>query len=134
MSEQKTEQETEAKDYSSLEFYANEPGGQEGQGGDYIPKDQPDQPELGADELAFIFELGFGMVAGRRGEHWKIESDEAKSLGLATDRVLQKYLPDLKTGPEVALVLTAGALILPRWVMDKQAQAEAEAKGAEDAD
>lgn len=121
-----TEHDTAAGDqktYESLNFYANE---QDAGTGDYLPKDEPEQPELGAAEITFILSITFDLVAKRRGEHWKLAEEEAQSLGVATDRVLQKYLPDIQTGPEVALALTGAAILLPRIALDKAAQAEAE--------
>ncbi|MAK42706.1 MAG: hypothetical protein CMN80_00935 [Spongiibacter sp.] len=114
---------TEQQTYENLNAFAGEPEFIPGQGGE---EPQPDQPTLGGEELAFIFQVGFGVVASRRGDHWKIADDEAQQLGAATDAVLQKYLPDIQTGPEVALVLTAGMVFLPRIMTDQQLAAEAE--------
>lgn len=127
MSEQETGPDTgdntEQNQYENLNAFAGEPEFIPGQGGE---EPQPEQPTLGGEELAFIFEIGFGVVAGRRGAHWKLSSEEAQQLGAATDAVLQKYLPDIQTGPEVALVLTAGMVFLPRIMTDQQLAAEGE--------
>ncbi|WP_269619949.1 hypothetical protein [Zhongshania sp. BJYM1] len=116
---------TEQKTYDSLDRFAAE--------SEYIPngegaqaRPEPEQPQLGGEEIAFILEIGFGVVASRRGDHWKLKSEEAAQLGTATDKVLQKYLPDLQTGPEVALVLTAAMVMLPRIMTDQQLAAEQE--------
>lgn len=114
--EQQTAEQTE-QTYENLNAFAGE--------AEYIPHSGPEQteragPTLGGEELAFVFEMGFGVVATRRGEHWKLSGEEAEQLGVATDRVLAKYLPDMQTGPEVALVLTAGMVFLPRMMLDKQ--------------
>jgi hypothetical protein len=126
-----TATETETKDYASLQFYANEqPQDDTAPGGEFMPKNEP-PPQLGADELAFMLKLGFDLVAKRRGEHWAIDTAEAGALGEAADRVLAKYLPDLQTGPEVALMLTGAAILLPRFLADRSMR---EAEGKADAD
>lgn len=121
--EQQTAEQTEQQTYENLNAFSGE--------GEFIPGNdgpnpQAEEMQLGGEELAFIFEIGFGVVATRRGDHWKIKPDEAQQLGTATDKVLQKYLPNMQTGPEVALCLTAGMVFLPRLMMDQQIAAQAE--------
>jgi len=118
---EETAADTEKQTYESLDKFAAE--------SEFIPngegsRPEPEQPQLGGEEIAFILEIGFGVVASRRGDHWKLQSEEAKQLGTATDKVLQKYLPDMQTGPEVALVLTAAMVMLPRIMLDQQLAAD----------
>lgn len=126
-----TAADTEQNQYENLNAFAGE---QEFIPGNGQPEPEPEQPTLGGEELAFIFEIGFGVVAGRRGAHWKLSSEEAQQLGTATDKVLEKYLPDIQTGPEVALVLTAGMVFLPRLMTDQELAAKAETEAATDGD
>lgn len=113
----------ETKDYQSLSQFASETEASEYQPGTAT---EP-EPELGAAELAFLFDMTFSLMAARRGDHWKLHGDESKALGEATDKVLAKYLPDVKAGPEVVLLLTAGAIVAPRLMEDgKKAPAKPE--------
>ncbi len=69
------------------------------------------------------------VVATRRGDHWKLSDDEAKALGGALDAVVQKYIPDMESSPEFALVAVSLAVIGPRVMADMQMQNAANDEG-----
>lgn len=73
-----------------------------------------------ADICSTVVALLFGIVAARRGEHWNLGADEQKALGEALGAVVDKYLPNMDTGPEAALVITAAIIIAPRLAVDRQ--------------
>lgn len=138
--QQQTGPEPETKHYENLEAYAKEAEGT----GEYIPgtgepEPGPEDMSLGGEELAFIFSVGFDLLAARRGDHWKLKFDEAEKLGFATDKVLEKYFPDIQTGPEVTLLLTAGMFVAPRLMIDrdiaeKKTEQEPATEGGDDGD
>lgn len=127
--------ETEQKQYMALEHFASEADPNDYTPGAPAPAEP--EPELGASELAFLFDMTFSLVASRRGAHWKLDPEESKALGEATDKVMEKYLPGMKAGPEVVLLLTAGALVAPRLMQDGERQEdepEPDAEGGTDGD
>lgn len=89
-----------------------------------------------AELCAVLLSVGFGFLASRRGEHWALSPDESEQLGSATGAVLDKYVPDLESGPEWALVGVSMMVILPRVMLDRQAmekqqQQQGEKNGSE---
>jgi hypothetical protein len=109
-------------DLAALE--ATAPGDGEGE---YIPAAEAAAPQeqSSAEMVGALATVAFAVVAARRGPHWALTAAEAEEFGKAGGAVLDKYAPDLHTGPEAALVLTAGMIVLPRLLTDKQAEKEA---------
>lgn len=99
---------------------------------DFVPDSEPIGGELGVEPVgidsakmcATCFTVVFGILAGRRGNHWALTAEESEQLGAATGAVLDKYCPDIEGGPEYALVVAAGMVVLPRVMMDKKLAAD----------
>lgn len=108
--------------------------------GQHIPAGEPDelhpdaagagsgqQPDASAaDLLSGLLMVGHSIAAKRFGEHWELTPEEAKELGNAAGAVLDKYFPDLSTGPEVRLLVVAGGVYGMRYIAHKAKQAELE--------
>jgi len=98
---------------------------------DFEPEKEPIASESGIESAgidsgqmcATCFSVVFGILAGRRGDHWALSPEESEQLGTATGAVLDKYCPDIEGGPEYALIVAAGMVVLPRVMMDKQLEA-----------
>ena len=100
--------------------------------GELMPKAEPEQPEMSTAELCqMVVGVLFAIVANRRGEHWNLSPEETEKLGNAAGAVVDKYAPDLDTGPEAALVMVGVMIAAPRLAMDKQIEAEKEENGKE---
>ena len=81
------------------------------------------EPEISTGEMcATCLGVVFGIVAGRRGEHWNLSAEEAEQLGNATGAVLDKYVPDIQGGVEYTLIVAAGMVVIPRLMVDKKLQ------------
>lgn len=78
--------------------------------------------EMVADLLDITFN---GLIAPRRGDHWKLSADESKALGHAYGAVFDKYLPNLQSGPEFAAVIVTVAVIGPKIAQDRAIAAKA---------
>lgn len=101
---------------------------------DFIPEPdtvegeyQSAEPEaISTGELcAALLSIGFGLVASRRGDHWKLNEAEANETGQAVGAVLDKYFPDMGAhGPELTALLTVGAVLTPRLMADKQIESQ----------
>lgn len=93
------------------------------------------QPEISTGELCTaLFSIGFSLVASRRGQHWALNETEAQETGQAVGAVLDKYFPDMANhGPELTALLTVGAVITPRLMIDQQEQAAQEKQHAQQA-
>jgi hypothetical protein len=68
----------------------------------------------------------FGLLQRVRGEHWGLGPAEAAEAGKAYAAVLNKYFPGVGGGVEVTAILVTAGLVVPRLMMDKAAEAEAE--------
>lgn len=115
------------QDYQAeLEAIAREDqaqGGVEGEylGGEGAPAQTVDPAEV--ELVAALAKMTGEMVAARRGEHWRLADREAMAWAEAAVPVIQKYAPDFKSSPELALVLCTGLLVLPRVQADRAAAA-----------
>lgn len=84
--------------------------------------------------IATVAMLGFGFMAKRRGEHWNLSPAEAEQLGNATAAVLDKYVPNVQAGPEVALLIVGVTVLAPRLMMDAgRPEKDTEAEKTDDA-
>lgn len=84
----------------------------------------PDQAAIDSGQMcATCLSVGFGLVASRRGNHWALSDEEAEQFGGALGAVLDKYCPDIEGGPEYALIVAAGMVIAPRFLIDKRLEA-----------
>lgn len=76
---------------------------------------EPDEKAVGMISLLY---LGiFGVLAARLGDHWQLNEAELKSLAEPTVMVVQKYYPDAKVGPEIALVAAVIMVVVPRLLV-----------------
>lgn len=82
---------------------------------------KPAVPELDtAQVIAPVVQIGFGIIASRRGAHWNLSKEETQALSGALADVLNKYMPSTSLGCEVTLLMTAGMIALPRLEADKR--------------
>lgn len=82
-----------------------------------------------------LVEVVFGVIATRRGNHWALKAEEAGMMGGALAGVLDKYAPDMKTGPEAALVVVGLLIVGPRLAVDAAARKALEKEqGGKDGD
>ena len=72
---------------------------------------------MGVQEIKALTQMAFAVAAARFGPQWNLSNDEAQGLAEAGDAVAQKYLGNVTMGPEAALCITAGMIILPRVVI-----------------
>lgn len=81
-----------------------------------------------ADALPELVSWPFDVVAARRGEHWKISTDEKRRLSNALAPVVNKYLPDWLTKYPEELILAVVTLMIvgPRYKKDKEIEAKNE--------
>lgn len=115
--------ETENKTYDAIdaaiadeEGKAKEGEWQPGQGAANDDQPKPDDA-VGVQEIKALTQMAFAVAAARFGPHWNLSNDEAQGLAEAGDAVAQKYLGNVTMGPEAALCITAGMIILPRVVL-----------------
>jgi hypothetical protein len=93
---------------------------------DYVPggdDEKKKEPPKNAQSVAMItMVLGgvFEVLAVRLGDHWRLDPKEAKAIAEPAVAVLDKYLPDFESGPELALVASLGMVVLPRALQQKQ--------------
>lgn len=109
----------------AAEAAAEEPG--EYIPGDGAPEAEPQGPSIG-EMMAGVLGITFGLVAARRGAHWNLSAAEAKQAGEAYGAVLDKYFPDMRTGPEVAAVAVTAMIVLPRLAADRAAAEREESR------
>jgi len=92
---------------------------------DFVPgtDDKPKQAPKNAQSIAMVtMVLGgvFEVLAVRLGDHWRLDPKEAKAIAEPAVAVLDKYLPDFESGPELALVASVGMVVMPRVLKQKQ--------------
>jgi hypothetical protein len=71
--------------------------------------------------MGAIIEQPFDFLAKRYGEQWKLSIEEKKKLGVLCNKVSSKYLPLWleRFADEIALLLTIGTVVYPRYLMTK---------------
>lgn len=65
----------------------------------------------------------FSLMAGRRGDHWALSDAESEMLGNALAAVLDKYVPNMKGGPEATLIVVVLVIVGPRAMEDRHLKA-----------
>jgi hypothetical protein len=91
--------------------------------------------QLTEEDVAAIFELGFGVAADYRGPHWEMPAASPEAVRLAKfvkrsiDRHGWEWLA--KWVPDVMAVLLLGYAISKRWQRDQELAAEANRKKTE---
>lgn len=118
---QETPEKPESPDYGELDSLAidgdapappKKPGAKSGPG------------DMGAGDLAALYEVVYAVAAARFGNHWKLQKKEAQALGEATDKVLEKYGAKTQFGPEMSLVMVVAVTTGPRVMMNAPAQGQ----------
>ena len=66
--------------------------------------------------LAGVFEA----LSVRLGDHWRLSPQETEAIANPAVMVLDKYMPDFESGPELALVAAMGMVVMPRLLQQKQ--------------
>ncbi len=85
--------------------------------------------------IASLLDVTFNkLVAPKRGAHWQLSSDECDALGQAYGAVLDKRMPDFKTGPEITAVLVSVSVFVPRILQDAKTPRKPAAAEAYDPD
>lgn len=74
--------------------------------------------------ITMVVGLSFGFVARRKGEHWKLQPDEAQELATATDAVVDEHFPDLECSPAFMLCAVGAGIAAPRMLIDAQNEME----------
>lgn len=86
-----------------------------------------EKPRLEISEaLTGLVMVAFNLIAARRGEHWKLNHDEAAELGGAMGDVVNEYFPGVNMGPLPILGGVAAMVIVPRVMIDQKLAAEGE--------
>ena len=113
--------ETENKTYDAIDAAIADEDGKakegEWQPGQGAANDDKPEDTVGVQEIKALTQMAFAVAAARFGPHWNLSNDEAQGLAEAGDAVAQKYLGNVTMGPEAALCITAGMIILPRVVL-----------------
>ena len=78
-----------------------------------------------------LFVTVFDIIAKRRGEHWKLRSEETKQLARCSAIVLEKRLPSfwIEWQEEIVLALVLGGAVASRTNIDAKIVAERKLKG-----
>jgi len=86
------------------------------------PEGEDEIPDITAEQLKPAIEATFGMAAVRRGQHWKLDDEEADQLAEGWTPVINHYAPVLLK--EHALLATAAitsySVLAPRLAKDKE--------------
>ncbi len=71
--------------------------------------------------IGSIIEQPFDFLARRYGELWKLTPEEKKKLAVLSNKVSSKYLPLWieRFADEIALLLTIGTVVYPRYLLTK---------------
>lgn len=80
--------------------------------------------------IAGLSLMVFGLLADRRGDHWRLSEGEAQEFGGASAAVIAKYFPDAQASPEMRLLLVAGAILGVRVMVDVSKRKQAESNQA----
>src|SRR5690606_5676487 len=86
---------------------------------------EPPASEETAALCASLLEVTFNqLIAPKHGAHWKLERSECDALGKAYGAVLDKYFPNLRTGPEAAAILPSADVRGPSIAQSAQLRAQ----------
>lgn len=88
-----------------------------------IPQPPPPLPTPDEARVRFwghLYAGLFGVVAGRRGDHWQLSETEQQQLGEATEMTVMAYAPALER-PELILLASVIMVVGPRIVLDYEA-------------
>lgn len=74
---------------------------------------------IGAERCGQLCSALSDLIAGRKGDRYRLTKDEVESLGAALDPVLSKYMPGSANniGPELSLALVAVSIVAPRLAL-----------------
>lgn len=88
--------------------------------------------DLTEDDLADLFDLGFGLVADMRGKHWELSPRSAKRLGRCFKRTLDRHGWEwaAKWMPDVMSALFLGFEVWKRVARDRELASAVSGKGA----
>lgn len=76
---------------------------------------EPDEQAVGM--VTLLYAGLFAVLATRLGDHWQLTEKELVSLAEPTVAVVAKYYPDVKLGPEMALVAAVAVVVFPRLMV-----------------
>lgn len=88
---------------------------------DFEPKEQDSKAAMESSieaMVATVLGIGFAIVAVRAGDHWNLAPQELEVLSKAAVPVINKYVPDFEASPEVALIMAAGMIMVPRLMIN----------------
>lgn len=118
-----------ADEQAAADFKASLEGGDNTEPTDQAVERVPDMEMVG--HLNTVFTMATAGLA----PNWNVQQEEIEILSVATEAVLDKYMPGAKEsiGPEFMLLLAVGGIVLPRMNVprhlpppDEQASQEAE--------
>lgn len=75
-----------------------------------------------ADVCTLLAQTTFSVIAVRRGAHWELSKDEAAKLGEAYGVLMDKYLPEGTSGPELTAVMVTAMIVFPRAQQEQESQ------------
>ncbi|WP_299592717.1 hypothetical protein [uncultured Microbulbifer sp.] len=116
----------QARQFSHIPAAGGVPGAT---GGTYTPEGEPvPEPAITGQQLVgALLALVFGMLADRRGEHWRLTETETEQLAKTGGALADHYMPQ-GNGPGAAFALCMGVALLPRMMVERAAIAERKEK------
>ncbi|WP_445354172.1 hypothetical protein ACJJI5_12345 [Microbulbifer sp. EKSA008] len=85
-------------------------------------------PAISGEQLTgALLALVFGMLADRRGEHWRLTETETEQLAKTGGALMDHYMPQ-GGGPGTAFALCMGVALVPRLMTERAKMAEEKKK------
>jgi len=101
---------------------------------DEQPEGPDEVPDIDAEQLKPAIDATFNMLAVSRGEHWKLDDDEAEQLADGWTPVMNHYAPIILK--ENALIVTAAitsyGVLAPRLAKDRELAEQDERQAVDD--
>jgi hypothetical protein len=98
-------------------------------GPDDVTSPEPEAPEI---PTAQVVQMVIGPLFDIFAPNWEVSDQEKELLAGAYGDLLDKYFPDMKTGPEIGAIIVTGMVIAPR--IGKPMKEPEEEEGAADGD
>jgi hypothetical protein len=75
--------------------------------------------EAMAEMLTGLIVAGFAVLASKRGDHWIVTQEEAAMIAAPGAELLEEAGFTTST-PEVRFMIAAGAILIPKWYVDRK--------------
>lgn len=121
----------QARQFSHIPTGGGMPGAT---GGTYTPEGEPvPEPAITGQQLVgALLALVFGMLADRRGEHWRLTETETEQLAQTGGALADHYMPQGQS-PVTGFVMCLGIALVPRALVEAQLIKERREKAAREA-